>query len=217
MKVKNAVICAAGLGSRLGLNMPKCLVEIGQHRLIYYLLQLLEDVESVRIVVGFQEDAVIDYVKKIRRDVIFVRNPDYRTTTNAYSLYLGTRDLSEPFLNLDGDMIVNKQSFFDFADACIPGENLIGITKAKTDDAVFIKLDEESRVTEFSRDPVGSFEWSGIGYFSDIQISKDGHYVYQELEPFLPMKGKQVECYEIDTPQDLANAYNEVNFLADYD
>src|SRR5690554_2474011 len=88
MKVKNVVICAAGLGSRLGLDTPKCLVKLGKHRLIYYLLETLKAVENISIVVGFKEEEVIEYVKSIREDVVFVRNPDYSTTTNSYSLHL---------------------------------------------------------------------------------------------------------------------------------
>jgi len=216
MKIKTAVICAAGLGSRLGLDMPKCLVEIGQHRLVYYLLQLLEDFEDVRIVVGFKENEVMEYVKRIRKDVIFVRNPDYQTTTNAYSLYLGSKDLKEPYLTIDGDMIVDKDSFKKFITACKEGENLIGLTRAKTDDAVFVRMEEGNMVTEFSREKISDLEWSGISYFSNIQVSKDGNYVYQELESHLPIRGEMIECYEIDTPSDLAKAYNEIDFLAGY-
>ena len=216
MKIKNAVICAAGLGSRLGLDLPKCLVEIGQHRLVYYLLKLLKDVENIRIVVGFKEKEVMDYVKRIRKDVVFVRNPDYKTTTNAYSLYLGTHDLKEPFLTVDGDMIVDIDSFRQFADICSPGKDIIGITRAKTDDAVFVAMDENNEITQFSRERISEYEWSGIGYFSNIKIRKEGHYVYQELEDYLPIHGQMIDCYEIDTPSDLAKAYNEIDFLNKY-
>ena len=91
MKVKNAVICAAGLGSRLGLNVPKCLVPIGSEKLIYYLLQLVKDIENVHIVVGYKEEEVIKYVRSIRNNVVFVRNPNYNTTSNSHSLYLGSK------------------------------------------------------------------------------------------------------------------------------
>lgn len=78
---KHAVISAAGLGSRLELNMPKCLVEIGGRKVIDYQLDLLREIEDLRIVVGFMEEAVISHVREIRNDVLFVRNPDYRTTS----------------------------------------------------------------------------------------------------------------------------------------
>jgi len=213
MKVKNVVICAAGLGSRLGLDMPKCLVKLGKHRLIYYLLDILKDVENIRIVVGFKEEDVIDYVKNIREDVVFVRNPDYSSTTNAYSLHLGSHDLKEPFMSIDGDMILDSENFKLFTDAIDINEDLIGLTKAKTEDAVFAKTDKNEFITEFSRKPISNYEWCGVAYFANFKVSKDGQYVYQEIEPHLPMKSVLMECWEIDTPGDLDLVVNEVSHI----
>jgi choline kinase len=213
MKVKNAVICAAGLGSRLGLDTPKCLVKLGKHRLIYYLLDILKDVENVRIVVGFKEEEVIEYVRNIREDVVFVRNPDYSSTTNSYSLYLGSHDLQEPFVTIDGDMIIDHKNFKIFVDAIDVNEDLIAITESKTEDAVFVKIDNNNLLTEFSREPISKFEWSGIAYFANFKVSKDGKYVYQEIEPHLPMKSVFIECWEIDTPGDLDLVMNEVSHI----
>lgn len=213
MKVKNAVICAAGLGSRLGLDTPKCLVKLGKHRLIYYLLDILKEVENIRLVVGFKEEEVIEYVKNIREDVVFVRNPDYSSTTNSYSLHLGSYDLKEPFVTIDGDMIIDPENFKLFVDAIDVNEDLIGLTKAKTEDAVFAKIDENNFITEFSREPISKYEWSGIAYFANFKVRKDGQYVYQEIEPYLPMKSVLMECWEIDTPGDLDLVVNEVSHI----
>lgn len=213
MNVKTVVICAAGLGSRLGLDMPKCLVPIGKHRLIYYLLDLLKDVENIRMVVGFKEDEVVDYVKNIREDVVFVRNPNYSTTTNSYSLYLGTRDLKEPYMTIDGDMILDPDSFKNLVEKCVPGKDLIAVTRAKTEDAVFVKLDDKNQTVEFSRERISDYEWSGVGYFSNIKIEKDGNYIYQIVEKYLPVESTEITCWEIDTPQDLNQTLNEVTFI----
>jgi len=213
MKVKNAVICAAGLGSRLGLDMPKCMVKVGNKRLIYYLLQVLENVPNIRMVVGFKEEEVIEYVKDIRNDVIFVRNPDYRTTTNSYSLHLGSNDLKEPFLNIDGDMLITKNNFEHFCNNINDNENLIGITKAYTEDAVYVKLNNDNQVIEFGRNKLSDYEWNGIAYFATIKISKHGKYVYQELEKKLPIKACEIDSFEIDTPQDLEYVQRRINQL----
>jgi len=77
-------------------------------------------------------------------------------------------------------------------------------------------METDEMVSEFSRERISDFEWSGISYFSNITVSKEGNYVYQELEKHLPIKGKMIECYEIDTPSDLAKAYNEIDFLIGY-
>lgn len=213
MKIKNAVICAAGLGSRLGLDTPKCLVKLGKHRLIYYLLGILKDVENVRIVVGFKEEEVIEYVRNIRDDVVFVRNPDYSSTTNSYSLYLGSHDLHEPFITIDGDMIIDEENFKIFVDAIDVNQDLIAVTEAKTEDAVFAKIDENNFITEFSRKPISKYEWSGIAYFANFKVSKNGQYIYQEIEANLPVKSVLMECWEIDTPGDLDLVMNEVSHI----
>jgi choline kinase len=210
MKIKNAVICAAGLGSRLGLDMPKCLVPLASKPLIYYLLKSLEGVENVRVVVGFKEDLVIDTVRKIRQDVVFVRNPEYMRTTNAYSLYLGSHDLNEPFLNIDGDMYISRHQLLHFDSQIVEGQDLIGVTKSYTEDAVFVKLNEKEEAIEFSRDKISDLEWTGIAYFANVKIRKNGGYVYQELESKLPIKACQIACYEIDTPADLEYLTNNI-------
>src|SRR5690554_1814391 len=113
-----AIISAAGMGTRLGLNKPKCLVEINGKLVIDHLLELLTDVEQVRIVVGFMEASVISHVQKIRKDVIFVRNPEYKTTSNSHSLWLASHDIKSSFIAIDGDMIIEPLSFKSFIDKC---------------------------------------------------------------------------------------------------
>lgn len=203
--VKYAIISAAGMGSRLELNMPKCLVEIGGKRVIDYLLALLQDIENVRIVVGFMEHEVIDHVKKIRDDVVFVRNPHFHTTSNSYSLWRATRDLKEPFIAIDGDMLINPDSFAQFLKACDGKQSVIGIAESKTEEAVFVELDaEDERIVRFRRKPPTPYEWCGIACLKDISMPQEQQtYVYSVLEQHLPLKAHVIECYEIDTPSDL--------------
>lgn len=204
--VKHAIISAAGMGSRLGLDNPKSLVEFKGKRLIDYQLKVLETIESVYIVVGFKEKEVMDHVRKVREDAIFVRNPHYRTTSNAYSLSLASERIKEPFLTLDGDLLINPTSFKKFLERCKEGQTLIGVSKAKTEEALFAKLDKKRQVVAFSFNEKSSYEWSGIAYLKNIPISRKGGFVFQELEPHLPLASHVIDCHEIDTPKDLSNA-----------
>jgi len=211
--IKHAIISVAGLGSRLGLNISKCLVEINGKKIIEYQLALLKDIKDVRLVVGFKEKEVMDFVKKIRSDVTFVRNPDYANTSNSYSVYLATKNLKAPFIIIDGDLIIGQKTFKNFLNKCKEGENLIGVTKSKSEDAVFTEIDKNFIIKKFYRKPKTAYEWCGIAYLHNIKINDNKSYIYRELEKYLPLRGINIDCYEIDTPNDLEIAVANIKNL----
>lgn len=211
--IKHAIVSMAGLGSRLGFNTTKGLVKIGKKRIIDYQLNLLDNIPDVRIVVGFQEYDVMDYVRNIRDDVTFIRNPDFKTTSNSYSIYLASKDLKSPYLIIDGDILINKDHFNDFLLNC-KNESVVCLTPAKTEEAVFVEINENNNmIKKFQRSPKLSFEWTGIAYFKDIFIPKDQGYVYKELEKYLPLKYHILDCYEIDTEADFYLAKKNLHKL----
>ncbi len=193
------------MGSRLELNMPKCLVEVGGRRIIDYQLELLHSIESVRIVVGFMEEQVIEHVRRIRSDVVFVRNPEFRTTSNTHSLFLATRDLREAYFSIDGDLLIDPASFRAFLDACDGSRTVVGITASKTEEAVFVNLTPDGRsVARFARSPRTTHEWCGIACMSRVKMpERQSTFVYQVLEQDLPLAAQDILCYEVDTPDDL--------------
>lgn len=199
--IKHAVICAAGMGTRLGLNIPKCLVEVNNKKIIEYQLDLLKDVENIRIVVGFMEENVIDFVKSIRKDIIFVRNSNYRNTSNSHSLALGATGLSEPYLFLDGDVIVNPQDFKKFMESA-SDKTVVGLTKPKTEEAVFAHINDE-KIVSFSLNEKSNYEWAGIAIMNNLDIDVEKGYVFKQFEKHLPLEYSLLETFEIDTPNDL--------------
>ena len=54
---------------------------------------------------------------------------------------------------VDGDLLIDRQSFHDFVRHIDGSCSLIGITPSKTEEAVFVLLDDENRVTGFRRQP----------------------------------------------------------------
>jgi choline kinase len=210
----HAVISAAGLGSRLGLDMPKCLLEINHKTIIEYQLELLKDVEDVRIVVGFLEEQVIQKVRAVRNDAVFIRNPLFRTTSSAYSLHLATKDLRDPFLIMDGDLLIEPGSFRRFLRESTGRQSLVGVTQAKTEDAVFVTI-QDHHIHKFHRAPRAEFEWCGVAYLSGIRINKDLNFIYEELERHCPLKCCEILCYEIDTPADYHQAMMFFDELSD--
>lgn len=201
--VKHAIIAAAGMGTRIGLGYPKCLIELGGKPLIIHLLKQLKDVEDVRIVVGFDSDKVIDIVKNERDDVIFIMNPSYRTTTTLTSYFLGSEHLKEPCLYMDADIYFEPKTFSDFLKHCEKTKKpMIAITKVKTDDCVYVDINDRGFVVNFSREQKTRYEWANLAWLLPELLEKKQMTVYKKLEPHLPIMAKLITSYEIDTPAD---------------
>jgi len=210
--VQHAVIAVAGLGSRLGHGKPKCLVEVAGRRILEYQLELLRDIPDVRLVVGYMEHDVIDVALKLRPDLTLVRNPSYRTTTTQQSYWLGARYLSGPCLYLDGDIIFEPASFRAFLQrAASESTPLIGVTEAKTEQAVFAATaatgpGSSLQVTGFSRTARSTWEWANIAHLPPGMLEENGRDVFSRLALHLPLPACPVECFEVDTENDLAQA-----------
>lgn len=217
--VKHAVIAAAGLGSRFGAGLPKCLLQVNRKPLIEYQLKLLKNVEDLRIVIGFREHEVIETVLKYRTDVIFVRNPLYRITSTLASYHLGSSGIFERCLFMDADILFDPFSFAQFIEYCAEIKvDIIGYTDAKTNDAIYVGISEKKRVLSFSREHSSKFEWANVCYINPSLLQPDGESVFEQLEKYLPIQGKHIISYEIDTPSDfeiakLSNIANHSLYL----
>ena len=196
--VKSVVISCAGIGSRLGLGLTKALVKINGRSLISWQLELFKDIEDVRIVVGFQANDIIEEVLKYRKDVIFIFNHRYFETKTGASFYLGARHAGEYILEWDGDLLVHPEDVKKILNA--DGEFICYADKT-SDDAVFVKTDEQGNVLEFSRE-YGDYEWTGPACIAKRNLTYSSQNVYNMFEPHLPMKGMKVRAYDIDTYND---------------
>ena len=107
MSRMQAVILAAGVGSRLGestKNTPKCLVEVGGKPLIKHQLEALADhgIGPVLVVLGYQAGAVR---KALGEGAEYVLNAQYAETNSLYSLWLAREWVRAPFLLLNCDLL----------------------------------------------------------------------------------------------------------------
>ena len=203
---KSVVISCAGFGSRLGLSTTKALLKIGGMSLIGWQLQLFRDVEDVRVVVGFQANDVIREVNKFRRDVIFVFNHNYFETNTGASFYLGARDGYEYALEYDGDLLVHPDDMQRLLNS--DGE-WIAYADKLSEDGVYVKTDEQGRVWKFSRNE-GDYEWTGPCCIKKDRLSFTSGHVYNQLEPYLPMKGIKIRACDIDTVEDYRHCQETV-------
>ncbi|NIF15878.1 NTP transferase domain-containing protein [Pantoea sp. Cy-639] len=202
--VKHAVICAAGIGSRLGLNKPKCLVEVAGRSLLDWHLERLQWAETVWLVVGFHEEEVIEHAIALRPDLIVVRNPDYARTNTLQSIYRVSRHLQERMLVLDADTVMDARSFEAFLQAAGQHEQLIGVSPYITSDGVRVQLDAAgAQVLGFTREPDYAMEWTGIAVIKPQIVVNQPIFVYQALEACLPLPAFELKAFDIDTTADL--------------
>lgn len=202
------VIAAAGIGSRLGLNQPKCLVEVGGRILLERLLNdCLADEPDVRLVVGFREEEVIRRARAIRSDIIFVRNPAFRDTSVRHSFWLAARHIDTPFMVIDGDVLIDPDSFREFRALCDSQPTLVGVTPAGTQDAVFVHMEPDTNVVKaFSRKDRSAWEWCGVARLPPQVFHSQREYVFQCIEEALPAPAFVLQAAEVDTQADLEKA-----------
>ncbi len=113
-----AVILAAGFGSRLGVHKgdgPKPLIRIGGKALIDHTLKILRNngVRDVIIVTGYKSKKIKEYLKgKYPLNIDFVHNSEYDSTNNIYSLYLAKDSLSgDDFHIINCDVLFHERIF----------------------------------------------------------------------------------------------------------
>lgn len=195
---KSIVISCAGIGSRLGLGLTKALLQINGRSLISWQLELLKDVEDVRIVVGFQAKDVIEEVLRYRKDAVFVFNHLYFETKTGASFYLGAKDAGKEIISWDGDLLVHPDDVKRILNT--EGE-FICYSDITSDGAVFCKTDEEGNVLAFSREN-GDYEWTGPACILKEHLTYSSNNVYNIFERTLPLKGMKIRAYDIDTYSD---------------
>lgn len=106
-----AIILAAGMGRRLALGMPKCLIEIAGQSILRRQIQAFRGVGVDRfvVVVGFREDDVRAHLADETGDFTFIANPRYDQTNTIYSLYLARAHFGTGFLFANGDVVFDRR------------------------------------------------------------------------------------------------------------
>ena len=114
--MKNAVILAAGRGSRLDRALsppgpPKGLVEVGGRTLLDRSLELLahRGIERVILVVGYRKEAFKELAEK-HPGVTLVINENYRDSGSMASLARAVPHVDGDFLLLEGDLLFEARA-----------------------------------------------------------------------------------------------------------
>ena len=154
-----AIILAAGLGSRLGSltsNLPKAMIPVAGRVLIDWALEFCRQCGvSRRIVVsGFGRDALTEHLRGGDPDAIIVDNPDYREG-NLLSLRAG-----QPALLPGGFLLMNTDHIYPAAIARLVGRTMAGAQEVSAfcdfdrdlgADDMKVRLDGRQRVVTMSK------------------------------------------------------------------
>ncbi len=236
------IILAAGIASRLRPitdNIPKCLLKIGEQRILERTLNnlLKNGIDDIVIVTGYLESQIKDFVglNFPELNVEYITNEIYNSTNNIYSLWLAKDSiLGNDILLLDSDIIFDSRIINKLITSghknclAVRSDHVLGEEEIK------VTVDEENYITEISKvvnpkEAVG--ESIGIELFDKefnrklFEILEDKMLRRKEVNHFYEaafeeaiQKGSKIfsvdveglRCIEIDTADDIQSAEEEV-------
>lgn len=211
---KTVVIAAAGVGSRLGAGIPKCLVEVNGHPIFEYQLRAFHWADEIRMVVGYHGDEVVERVSALFPQVRFVYNREYAATNLRQSYYLGARGVEGKALFLDGDTIMGKAAAGTLRRSMEGGEDFIAVVRAVSENPIYAGV-EQGMVRWFSYERPSDYELANAAFMDAGELEYLNTLFYVQLEQHLPTRAVPIESLEIDTPEDLRHAERRITACRD--
>ncbi|MGE5403863.1 MAG: NTP transferase domain-containing protein [Candidatus Saccharibacteria bacterium] len=218
-----AIILAAGIGSRLGRSLPKCLCELpsGETILARQTRLLRQYVDDVLIVVGFKKEIIME----MQPDLTFVYNPVFNKTNTASSLLLAMNKIQdEDVIWVNGDVVFKEEALAKVvgqAGSCVAVE----YGKCGEEEIKFTE-DSDGYIDQINKQVDGKGEAVGINKVAaaDLETLKkaltecgEKDYFERGLELSYPLgiRFKPVDigsntCVEVDFIEDLGRAWELV-------
>ncbi|MEG2173298.1 MAG: phosphocholine cytidylyltransferase family protein [Desulfovibrionaceae bacterium] len=144
-----AVILAAGVGTRLGRPFPKSLsiLPTGE-RILGRQIRLLREagIRSVTVVVGFKKSLIMEEYP----EVLYSYNPVYYVTNTSKSLLHALRHKDDDIIWMNGDVIFDPEILHTALSS--PTANLVCVDKKRcADEEVKYRVNEHGMITELSK------------------------------------------------------------------
>ncbi|MCX7703895.1 MAG: phosphocholine cytidylyltransferase family protein [Planctomycetota bacterium] len=230
------IILGAGSGHRLGAlteGLPKCLLRIGDKRLIEYQAEVMVriGVDRVVTVVGYKADEVIRLIFQRRPPIRwdFVENPHFSTTNTLYSLYLARDAAGDDILFCNGDVLFRTTLAIRLLDR---GRSTMAVVKKQCGEEevkVRMKYGKIIEIGKHIEPSVADGEFVGVALWK----KGEGEKIFTALEQFVKKERKkdffeaainsllpELQLYgvdvtdepvvEIDFPEDLHLARTEI-------
>ena len=164
--IRSAIILAAGQGIRLGehgRNGPKALLEVGGRTLLSRSLGHLAGAGITRVILvtGHKAEAFENFEVPQGLRIEKLRNPDFDDFGSLLSLVVALREMSEPCLILDGDIIYEPRALR--AGLENPADNVIVLSSPTgSGDEYYAWTDESSRLV-FQSKQIGALAQAPAG------------------------------------------------------
>jgi len=221
------IILAAGKGTRLGKPFPKTLTNLkdGKSILLHQLDGLYRYIrrEDIFVVVGYKKELI----KQVFPDLHYINNEKYNETNTSQSLLIALNQFSKKdILWLNGDIVYDHRIIKRLISA--PNSSMAVNTAKVGDEEVKYKTNESGYVIEISKE-VKKPEGESIGIhkipanevpllIKSLSICKDQDYFEKGLEMAIqnglkvtPINISDLNCIEIDFPEDLDAANNMID------
>ena len=221
----DALILAAGKGTRLGLNdSPKCLIEFGTSSLIEYQIKCLNElgIKNIHIITGYFPEKIKSKIGDLAN---YIHNPEFSSTNNICSILCAKNFMSDDFICIYGDLFFDKK----ILENCFSSKKDIVLTveknlreetsRVKIKDDKIILVNKNINFNEADGNFIGMAKFSKniiTKLFNSIEkIAKnDSQSYYTSAIEDLIQNGTDVPCVttenlswmDIDTPDDLIHA-----------
>lgn len=213
------IILAAGVGSRLGHNIPKAMVELDEDFTILDLqLEILKKkikLEDINIIVGYKKNLIMERYPELS----YIYNVEYRNTNTSKSLLYGLKNTDDDVLWLNGDVVFDPEILDLVMEK--KDNNIICVNNGKvSEEEVKYTLNSEGFVNEISKE-VQDARGEAVGinfikkehlplFVSCLESCQDDDYFEKGIEmllnktvKFIPVDIKDNFCIEVDFPADL--------------
>ena len=208
--IKEAVILAAGMGTRLSDEMagkPKGFIVFDRYPIIEESVRKLlkEGVEKIWIVTGYQRHNFENLTEKYPGNVQTVWNPEFENSGTMYSLYCARDYVKGSFLLLESDIIYEQKALSELINS--PSEECILLSGfTQSGDEVFVETkdnclvcmskDQSQLGDKPSGELVGIVKLSPKLFFCMQQHAKDhfAHSLFYDYETeALVAAGKEID------------------------
>jgi choline kinase len=234
------IILAAGKGSRLNSNIPKCLYPLGERSVI---LRITEQVKryipkaKIKIIVGYKYKTIKNHTSMC--GVSYVYNNKFNADKNIWSVILGVKESKEGVLIMEGDCVYEDSAFKEIASSLgsdstifLNGrankDGLNGIVKVKNNNFDDFIIGEKSSLT-------GShyFNMAGALWISKNDLKKflrEALFLAKEslnsyyFEPIFNKQNFTLKCkilsgkvYTFNTKPEYEFVLKKINFIEYFD